>query len=101
MYSMLFRYTLAVFTLMISPFMAAIFRAMAQADTAYRDNISAIDKYYVRNNQGEMLPMSTFVSYKIIESSPLISHFNLYRSTEFDGDAAKGYSSGQAIVGTS
>jgi len=73
------------------------FRVMAQADTAYRDNISAIDKYYVRNNQGEMLPMSTFVSYKIIESSPLISHFNLYRSTEFDGDAAKGYSSGQAI----
>jgi HAE1 family hydrophobic/amphiphilic exporter-1 len=73
------------------------FRVMAQADTAYRDKISAIDKYYVRNNQGEMLPMSTFVSYKIIESSPLISHFNLYRSTEFDGDAAKGYSSGQAI----
>ena len=73
------------------------FRVMAQADTAYRDNISAIDKYYVRNNKGEMLPMSTFVSYKIIESSPLISHFNLYRSTEFDGDAAKGYSSGQAI----
>lgn len=73
------------------------FRVMAQADTAYRDKISAIDKYYVRNNLGEMLPMSTFVSYKIIESSPLISHFNLYRSTEFDGDAAKGYSSGQAI----
>ena len=73
------------------------FRVMAQADTAYRDKISAIDKYYVRNNLGDMLPMSTFVSYKIIESSPLISHFNLYRSTEFDGDAAKGYSSGQAI----
>lgn len=73
------------------------FRVMAQADTTYRDKITAIDKYYVRNNTGNMIPMNTFVSYKVIESAPLISHFNLYRSTEFDGDAAKGYSSGQAI----
>jgi hydrophobic/amphiphilic exporter-1 (mainly G- bacteria), HAE1 family len=73
------------------------FRVMAQADTIYRDKITEIDKYYVRNNLGNMIPLSTFVSYKIIESSPLISHYNLYRSTEFDGDAAKGYSSGQAI----
>jgi HAE1 family hydrophobic/amphiphilic exporter-1 len=73
------------------------FRVMAQADTIFRDKITAIDKYYVRNVKGEMLPMSNFVSYKIIESAPLISHFNLYRSTEFDGEAAKGYSSGQAI----
>ncbi len=73
------------------------FRVMAQADTTYRDKITTIDKYYVRNNSGSMIPLSTFVSYKIIESSPLISHFNLYRSTEFDGDAARGYSSGQAI----
>ncbi len=70
---------------------------MAQADTIYRDKITAIDKYYVRNNTGNMIPLNTFVSYQIIESSPLISHFNLYRSTEFDGDAAKGYSSGEAI----
>jgi hydrophobic/amphiphilic exporter-1 (mainly G- bacteria), HAE1 family len=73
------------------------FRVMAQADTVFRDKISEIDKYYVRNSSGNMIPLSTFVSYRIIESSPLISHFNLYRSTEFDGDAAEGYSSGQAI----
>ncbi len=73
------------------------FRVMAQADTAFRDNISAIGKYYVRNNSGNMLPLKTFVNYKVTESAPLISHYNLYRSTEFDGDAAKGYSSGEAI----
>jgi HAE1 family hydrophobic/amphiphilic exporter-1 len=44
-----------------------------------------------------MIPLNTFISYKIIESSPLISHYNLYRATEIDGDAGKGYSSGQAI----
>jgi HAE1 family hydrophobic/amphiphilic exporter-1 len=44
-----------------------------------------------------MLPLSNFVSYRVVESAPLISHYNLYRSTEFNGEAAKGYSSGQAI----
>ncbi len=73
------------------------FRVMAQADTAFRDNISAIDKYYVRNSSGNMLPLKTLIGYKITESAPLISHYNLYRSAEFDGDAANGYSSGQAI----
>jgi HAE1 family hydrophobic/amphiphilic exporter-1 len=51
------------------------FRVMAQADTTFRDKITAIDKYYVRNDKGEMLPMSNFVSYKIIESAP--SHIAL------------------------
>ena len=73
------------------------FRVMAQADTAYRENISDIDRYYVKNSQGNMLPLKTFVSYKVTESAPVINHYNLYRSTEFNGDAAKGYSSGQAI----
>ncbi len=73
------------------------FRVMAQADTSFRDNISVIDKYYVRNEEGNMLPLGAFVSYRVTESAPLISHYNLYRSTEFDGDAAVGYSSGQAI----
>jgi hydrophobic/amphiphilic exporter-1 (mainly G- bacteria), HAE1 family len=73
------------------------FRVVAQADTTFRDKISDIDKYYVRNSSGEMLPLSNFVSYRVIESAPLVSHYNLYRSTEFNGEAAKGYSSGQAI----
>lgn len=73
------------------------FRVVAQADTAFRADISAIGRYYVRNSTGEMLPLKNFVSYKLSESAPLITHFNLYRSTEFNGDAAPGYSSGQAI----
>ena len=73
------------------------FRVVAQADTSFRGDISAINRYYVRNTLGDMLPLKNFVSYKLTESAPLITHFNLYRSTEFDGDAAPGYSSGQAI----
>src|SRR5690606_20899851 len=35
--------------------------------------------------------------HKVVESAPLISHYNMYRSTEINGNSAKGYSSGDAI----
>jgi len=73
------------------------FRVMAQADTVFREDISDIDRYYVKNSQGNMLPLKTFINHKVTESAPVINHYNLYRSTEFNGDAKKGYSSGQAI----
>ncbi len=73
------------------------FRVVAQADTSYRDNIQALGKYYVKNNMGNMVPLSALINYKVNESAALISHFDLYRSATFNGDAAPGYSSGQAI----
>jgi len=75
------------------------FRVVAQADTMYRSDIKALGSYYVRNNQGNMLPLSTLISYKVNESASLLSHFNLFRTAEFNGDAKPGYSSGQALEG--
>lgn len=74
------------------------FKVVAQADTMFRANISQLDQYYVRNGVGTMLPLSTLVSYKVIESAPLISHFNLFRTAEINGNAKEGFSSGQAIT---
>ena len=73
------------------------FRVVVQADTLFRDNIRSLDKFYVRNNQGDMIPLSTLVSYKVVEGAALITHYNMYRSAEFDGNTAQGYSSGQAL----
>ena len=73
------------------------FRVVAQADTLYRNNIKELENYYVRNQRGEMLPLSTLINYNVTENAPLISHYNLYRAVEFNGNAAEGYSSGQAI----
>ena len=73
------------------------FHVMVQADTNYRVSISDLDKYYVKNQAGQMLPMSTLVSYTPTETAPLISHFNIFRSAEVDGTPKKGYSSGQAL----
>jgi len=73
------------------------FRVVAQADSSYRGQIEDLNKYYVRNQRGEMLPLSTFISYKPTETASVINHYNLYRSAEFNGNAAPGYSSGEAI----
>ncbi len=73
------------------------FHVVAQADTSYRSSIQDLSKYYVRNATGGMVPLSTLITYKVTESAPLISHFNMFRATEIDGSAAPGYSSGQAI----
>jgi len=73
------------------------FRVVAQADTMYRKDMNDLDKYYVRNNKGQMIPLSTLVSYNVIESAPVVSHYNLFRSAEINGMPAPGYSSGEAI----
>ena len=73
------------------------FRVVAQADTSFRADIRDLDQYYVRNSIGTMLPLSTVVSYQVSESAPLISHYNLFRTAEFNGSTKPGYSSGDAI----
>jgi HAE1 family hydrophobic/amphiphilic exporter-1 len=73
------------------------FYVVAQADTTFRSDIHAFNNYYVKNVNGEMIPLSTVVSYRLTESAPLISHFNIYRSAEIDGVPRQGFSSGQAI----
>jgi hydrophobic/amphiphilic exporter-1 (mainly G- bacteria), HAE1 family len=74
------------------------FHVVVQADTVFRQLVSNMDKYYVRNQQGTMLPLSTIISYKPIEVSPLITHFNIFRSAEVDGNTPPGYSTGQGIA---
>ncbi|RFS20154.1 hydrophobe/amphiphile efflux-1 family RND transporter [Chitinophaga silvatica] len=73
------------------------FHVVVQADTAYRNLITDMNKYYVRNQAGQMLPLSTLVTYKTIETSPLITHFNIFRSAEIDGVSAPGYSTTETI----
>jgi hydrophobe/amphiphile efflux-1 (HAE1) family protein len=74
------------------------FHVVAQADTNYRKSIKDIGQYFVKNQQGVMVPLSTVITYKMIQDAPLISHYNLFRSAEIDGNPAKGYSSGDALT---
>src|SRR5208283_4829391 len=73
------------------------YHVVVQADTTYRALISDLNKYYVRNQHGDMVPFSTLVSYKATEAPPLITHFNIFRSAEVDGSTPPGYSTGEGI----
>ena len=73
------------------------YHVVIQADTGYRSLITNMNKYYVRNSVGNMLPLSAVISYKPTVAAPLITHFNIFRSAEVDGGIPNGYSSGQSI----
>jgi hydrophobe/amphiphile efflux-1 (HAE1) family protein len=73
------------------------FHVVSQADTNYRTSIDNIGQYFVRNQAGTMVPLSTLTSYKVIENAPLIAHYNLFRAAEIDGNSKPGYSSGDAL----
>lgn len=73
------------------------YRVVTQADTNYRKHIEDIANLYVKNVRGEPVPLSSLVSYKLIENPSIISHFNIFRAIEVSGRAAPGYSSGDAL----
>ncbi|MBO9632621.1 MAG: multidrug efflux RND transporter permease subunit [Chitinophagaceae bacterium] len=73
------------------------FRVMAQADSSFRATLTNLNSYYVRNSQGNMVPLSSLVTTQVVEAPAVISHYNIYRSIEINGSPKPGYSSGQAI----
>lgn len=73
------------------------FRVVTQADTNYRMLIEDLNKLYVKNIQGQNIPVSNLVSYELTTNPSLINHFNIFRSIQISGDAAPGYSTGDAL----
>ena len=74
------------------------FHVVVQADTAFRTHIDDMNKYYVRNQAGTMVPLGTLISYSPTEAAPLISHFNIFRTAEIDGASSPGHSSSDALA---
>jgi HAE1 family hydrophobic/amphiphilic exporter-1 len=73
------------------------FRVLAQADSTYRGDIKDLSQMFVKNANGDMVPLSAVTNYRVTETAPVIGHYNLFRSAEFNGSPAPGYSSGDAI----
>ena len=73
------------------------FRVTLQANQASRAEATDLTKLYVRNNQGAMVPLSTLGSLQPIVGPETVSHYNNYGSALINGNAAPGFSSGQAI----
>jgi hydrophobe/amphiphile efflux-1 (HAE1) family protein len=73
------------------------YRVMAQADIPYRADISSLDGIYVKNNQGEMIPAKTLVSFKRVYGPETITRNNLFNAVTINGIPKPGYSTGDAI----
>src|SRR6267378_3546444 len=74
------------------------YRVYVQADQRFRSESKDIGQYYVRSDSGSMVPLENLVSITQTAAPQVINHYNLFRSAEIDGSAARGFSSGQAIT---
>ncbi|MBZ5602108.1 MAG: multidrug efflux RND transporter permease subunit [Acidobacteriia bacterium] len=63
----------------------------------YRTNLDSLGQFYVRNNRGEMLPLTTLLKFEPRPGPEFTMRYNLYRSAQIIGGAAPGYSSEQAM----
>jgi multidrug efflux pump subunit AcrB len=68
-----------------------------QGEAANRGDISDIWQIYVRNSTGQMVPMRSIASLKIVTGPQVITRYNNYRSVTVNGSPAAGISSGTAI----
>jgi HAE1 family hydrophobic/amphiphilic exporter-1 len=67
-----------------------------QAEGDYRTRAENLGLFYVRNHDGESVPLAALTSTKSISGPEFTMRYNLYRSAQINGSAAPGYSSAQA-----
>lgn len=74
-----------------------LYQTYIQAESSYRQNEKDLSSYFVVNNAGESIPLSSFVTFSDTTGVEYISAFNLFNSAMVMGSAAKGYSSSDAM----
>jgi HAE1 family hydrophobic/amphiphilic exporter-1 len=73
------------------------YQVRVQADQQFRMDPESIKSLDVRNANGDMLPMGTFVKIEDTLGPQMVQRYNLYTTAQINGEAAPGFSSGQAI----
>lgn len=73
------------------------YKVYAQADAEYRSTPSDLNKLYVRSSNGNMVPIATMVSYSEKGGAYVVERYNNFPATKIIGNAAPGYSSGEAM----
>ena len=69
-----------------------------EAEAPYRANTGNLGQFYVRNNQGQVVPLSALASFENRSGPEFTMRYNEYRSAQINGSAAPGYSSEQATA---
>lgn len=75
-----------------------MYRVMYQAPASFRGTIESLNQAYARNSQGQMAPVTTFVSLSNVYGPQAINRFNLYTSVSVNGASKPGFSTGDAIA---
>jgi len=74
-----------------------IYQVYIQANDSYRTKPEDIKNLYTRNIKGEMVPLGSLLEVKRTQGAELITRYNLYPAAAIFGQAAPGFSSGQAL----
>ena len=74
-----------------------VYRVMIQADPVFRLDETSLDNAFVRMSNGEMAPLSQFVTLTRSYGAESLSRFNMYNSIAVNAMPADGYSTGDAI----
>ncbi len=79
-------------------YLGRTFRVTAQADAPYRLTSEDIVRIRVRNDEGEMVPLGSLGTFRDISGPARVPRYNLYPAASLLGNAAPGYSSGEALA---
>jgi HAE1 family hydrophobic/amphiphilic exporter-1 len=69
-----------------------------EAEAPYRSDLTNVGQFYVRNNAGEMVPLTALTRFESRSGPEFTMRYNEYRSAQINGSAAPGYSSDQATA---
>ena len=75
-----------------------LYQSYLQAAPEYRQNAASLDSYFLTNNNGESLPLSSFVEVRDTTGVQYLSQFNLYGSIGINVISNKGASTGDVIA---
>jgi hydrophobic/amphiphilic exporter-1 (mainly G- bacteria), HAE1 family len=74
-----------------------LYKAYVMAEPSFRQKPEQLDLFFVKNNKGNSVPISSFLTVRDIFGPDGTYRYNLYRSAEISGSPASGYSSAQAL----
>ena len=74
-----------------------VYKVMIQSDPKYRLDETSLNNTFVRMSNGEMAPLSQFITLTKVYGAESLARFNMYNSIAVNAVPANGYSSGDAI----
>jgi HAE1 family hydrophobic/amphiphilic exporter-1 len=74
-----------------------MYRVMVQSLPEYRAKPEDLLSLYVKNRDGEMVPVNAFLRIEKVYGPEVVTRYNMYPAALLNGEPAKGFSSGQAI----